>query len=69
MTTLDLYIGGEQIGHVEKFQISMIDVEKSEISRHSEEFQIFYTTDVEKSEMLPNFEEFQISPHDRHPFY
>ena len=39
----------------------MTDVEKSEISPHVEEFQIFHTTDVKKSEILPNLEEFQIS--------
>ena len=43
----------------------MTDVEKSEISPHAEEFQIFHTTDVEKSEILPNLEEFQNSTHDR----
>ena len=47
-----------------KFQY-LTDVEKSEISPHEEEFQIFHTTDVEKSEMLPNLEEFQNSTHDR----
>ena len=34
------------------------DVEKSEMSPHVEEFQIFHTTDVEKLEILPNLDEF-----------
>ena len=43
----------------------MADVEKSEISPHLDEFQIFYTTEVEKSKMSPNLEKFQMSLHDR----
>ena len=43
----------------------MTDMEKSEISPHVKEFQIFHTIDVEKSEILLYLEEFQISPHDR----
>ena len=43
----------------------MTDVDKSEISPHVEEFQIFHTTDVEKSEIFPNLEEFHNSTHDR----
>ena len=43
----------------------MTDVEKSEISPHVEEFQIFHTTDVDKSEILPKLEEFKISADDR----
>ena len=46
------YIGGEKIGYVEKFQISIHD-------RCVEEFQIFHTTDVDKSEILQNLKEFQ----------
>ena len=38
----------------------MTDVDKSEISPHVEEFQIFHTTDVEKSKISPCVEEFQI---------
>ena len=44
------------------FCSDMTDVEKSEISPHVEDFQIFHTTDVEKCEILPNLEKF---PHDR----
>ena len=36
----------------------MTDVEKSEISPHKEEFQIFHTTDMEKYEVLPILKEF-----------
>ena len=55
-----LHVGGEEICHVEKFQISIHG-----ISPHEEEFQFFHTTDVEKCEILPNLEEFHISPQDR----
>ena len=58
-----LDIGGEKIGHVEEFQISIHDrcaeiLNFSRCSRISD----FHRTDVEKSEILPNLEEFQISP-------
>ena len=43
----------------------MTDVEKSEISPHVEEFQIFHATDVEISEILPNLEELHNSTHGR----
>ena len=47
-----------------KFQY-LTDVEKSEISPHEEEFQIFHTTDVEKCEILLDLEKFHISPQNR----
>ena len=43
----------------------MTHVEKSKISPHVEEFQIFHTTDVEKSDILPNLDAFKNSTHDR----
>ena len=55
-----LHVGGEEICHVEKFQISIHG-----ISPHEEEFQFFHTTDVEKCEFLPNLVKFHISPQDR----
>ena len=55
-----LHVGGEEIWHVEKFQISIHG-----ISPHEEEFQFFHTTDVEKCESLPNLVKFHISPQDR----
>ena len=55
-----LHVGGEEICHVEKFQISIHG-----ISPHEEEFQFFHTTDVEKCEFLPNLVKFHIPPQDR----
>ena len=55
-----LQVGGEEICHVEKFQISIYG-----ISPHEEEFQFFHTTDVEKCEFLPNLVKFHISQQDR----
>ena len=48
-----LHVGGEEICHVEKFQISIHGISPLE-----EEFQFFYTTDVEKYETLPNFKSY-----------
>ena len=55
-----LHVGGEEICHVEIFQISIHG-----ISPHEEEFQFFHATDVEKCEFLPNLVKFHISPQDR----
>ena len=50
------YIDGEKLVLWRNFKFQCVtDVEKSEISPHTEKFQIFHTT---KSEILPNLDEF-----------